>query len=409
MNNPLPDNLSILVVEDDPGDFGLVRVHIRQAGYDRAGGPDPLTWAQTLAEGIAAAQRVRPDVVLLDLSLPDSSGLDTVRAMHAALPEAPIVVLSGNDERSLALNALEAGAQDYLVKGQFDHDMLGRALRYALVRGKLELRLRQHQQHLEEMVRARTVELARALEAAKTASHAKSIFLANMSHELRTPMNGIMGMTALAIRRATDPKQLDYLQKVDVSAQRLLGVLNNVLEIAKIETGTMVLAAQPFDSAALLSDVRAKIDGPATAKGLVVACQTDPALPPLLLGDAERIKQVLLHLADNAVKFTTDGMISLGARLEGTAGTTGGNSGGKTAQVRFVVADSGCGIAPEHIDRVFQAFEQADNSATRVHGGTGLGLAISRSLVELMGGKFEVSSTPGAGSTFSFLVSLSIP
>jgi signal transduction histidine kinase len=398
MTDEFHKNLTVLVVEDDAGDFGLVHAQLRLAGFGSGGEKSAILRAETLAEGLHIAGQILPDIILLDLSLPDSSGLSTVLAMRAAVPDAPIVVLTGHDEKVVALAALESGAQDYLVKGQFEHDILGRALRHALVRGKLEQRLVHHQEQLEDMVRARTIELARALEAAQAASHAKSVFLSNMSHEIRTPMNGITGMTSILIRRATDPIQLDRLSKIEASAHRLLDVLNNVLNMASIEAGKVVVEACDFDPASLLREVLPSFDALIKKKGLSVALECDPALPAHLLGDPQRIKQVLSNLLSNAVKFTPRGEIRISIREKSRSG--------ETVQVAFAVADTGVGIAPEDIERVFQTFEQADNSSTRVYGGTGLGLAISRSLVNLMDGRMEVTSVPGQGSTFSFTIPL---
>jgi signal transduction histidine kinase len=394
MANLIQNNATVLVVEDDPGDFGLVRVHLRMAGFGHSNDPEPL-WAKTLAEGIAMARAIKLDAILLDLSLPDSAGRNTVHAMHAAAPDVPIVVLTGNDEDSLALDALNAGAQDFLVKGQFDQDMLGRALRYALVRGKLEQNLRQHQLHLEDMVRERTAALSIAKEAAEAASRAKSTFLANMSHELRTPMNAIMGMTNILLRRITDPKQADQLTKVKSASEHLLHVINDILDISKIEAEHLTLEQVDFKLGAVLENLKSMVGHKAAEKRLQLQLDLPPeVLNNVLRGDPMRLGQILLNLTGNAIKFTAQGTVALRAWISEERATD--------VQLRFEVADTGIGISTDDQKRLFTAFEQGDGSMTRKYGGTGLGLVISQRLARLMGGDVGVVSQPGVGSTFWF-------
>ena len=265
-----------------------------------------------------------------------------------------------------------------------------------------ELELDEHRHHLEKLVESRTAELATAKEAAEAASRAKSTFLANMSHELRTPMNGIMGMLEMAKRRMTDPAGLNQLGKARVAADHLLGVLNDILDISKIEAERMVLEDAPLRLGTVLENLRSMIGHRASEKGLVVDTDLSDTLARLpLKGDPMRLGQILLNLAGNAVKFTEQGRITLRVRpLEETL---------EAVQVRFEIVDTGIGIDPEAQTRLFTSFEQADNSMTRKYGGTGLGLAISKRLVELMGGEIGVESSPGAGSCFWFTVRLTRP
>ena len=247
--------------------------------------------------------------------------------------------------------------------------------------------------------KAMELELRAARDTAEAASRAKSTFLGNMSHELRTPMNGIMGLTRLALRRADDPKQRDLLDKIDQSSRQLLGLINDVLEISNIESQRITLDETDFGIEGLLSRLHAEIGAQANQKGLTLQLAQPPAITALALrGDEKRLCEVLAKLLGNAIKFTAAGAVVLRIhRLDDTP-----------AQLclRFEIQDSGIGIAPDDIKRLFSAFEQADNSATRQYGGAGLGLAISKRIVHLMGGEIGVDSTPGQGATFWFTVCL---
>ena len=243
------------------------------------------------------------------------------------------------------------------------------------------------------------IHLGEAKEIAEAASRAKSAFLANMSHELRTPLSGIMGMSELALRRAGDPKLQEYLQKVIGASKHLLGIINDVLDISKIEAERLSLEQIDFTLADVLDKV-SSLTGPRAAdKGLKLQVELAPALAQQKLsGDPVRLGQILLNLTANAVKFTDQGSVTLRFALV--------DDGPGRLVLRCEVQDTGIGIADADRQRLFSAFEQADNSMTRKYGGTGLGLAISRRLVELMGGEIGVSSEPGRGSTFWFTVRL---
>ncbi len=236
-------------------------------------------------------------------------------------------------------------------------------------------------------------ELSAALERAEEASRAKSAFLANMSHEIRTPMNAIIGLTHLLARDARDSLQAERLGKVDNAARHLLQVINDILDLSKIESGKMVLEQLEFSLDALLTRCFELVRDRADAKGLELVLDTD-GLPERLLGDPTRLSQMLINLLANAVKFTEHGWVRLRGELL--------REDGARLQVRFEVQDTGPGIAPERQALLFGAFEQADNSSTRRHGGTGLGLALTRHLALLMSGDVGLSSTPGTGSSFWF-------
>jgi signal transduction histidine kinase len=245
---------------------------------------------------------------------------------------------------------------------------------------------------LEDLVLARTAELAAARDAAESASRAKSAFLARMSHELRTPLSGMIGMTELARRRATDSHQAEQLEKALGAGHHLLGLIESLIDLSDSEAGRMQLDLAPLAVDEVVAEVVGEMSGPARAAGMALSAEVDPALPARLVGDRRRIGQVVRIFVGNAIKFAPRGRIAVRVRLlDGDA---------RGAFVRIEVADDGARIAPDRLARFFEPFVQADESYTRPYGGAGVGLSLCRSLARLMGGDAGATSGEVGGNTF---------
>ncbi len=263
---------------------------------------------------------------------------------------------------------------------------------------KTEQELNAYKDHLESLVKERTADLQEAMQVAKEATRAKSEFLANMSHEIRTPLNAVIGFSHLALQTELNDLQSDYIHKIQGSSKALLGVINDILDFSKIEAGKLTMEIIEFSLEEVLDNITALVGIKAQEKGLEVIFNIDPSLPDVLVGDPLRLGQILVNLTGNSLKFTEKGQIVLGCRLL--------KDGQNEVELEFFVQDSGIGMTPEQLDRLFCAFTQADASTTRKYGGTGLGLAITKSLVEMMAGRIWVESDMGQGTTFFFTVGL---
>jgi two-component system, sensor histidine kinase len=351
-------------------------------------------------KAIEAAIKVGPTVILQDLVMPGVNGLDLLREYrnNAFTRAIPVIVLSSKDEPAIKQMAFESGANDYMVKLPHRIEVLARvrlhseAYIHELQRQQAYRALEASQRELTE----KNCELEVLNQKLEEATRFKSVFFANVSHEVRTPLVGVLGMADILSDSSLDIHQRELVDVIRTSGETLLQIINDILDLSKFESGKLELESIPFVLRDVVDQAMDLLAPMAFGKGLEISAWIDPRIASMVVGDITRVRQVLLNVLNNAIKFTSSGEIYL--QLVPSAEMD--------HLILFSVEDTGLGIPPEKLDRLFQSFSQADASTNRRFGGTGLGLSICHNLTTLMGGRIWVESTVGKGSRFYFIISL---
>jgi signal transduction histidine kinase len=367
----------LLVVDDNEMNRDMLSRRLARRGFRVAVAED----GQIALDLIA---RENFDVILLDIMMPGINGVEVLKKLREthSMMELPVIMVTAKGEKEDLVEALELGANDYLTK----------PVDFAVALARTNTQLSLKKMHTE---------LQAARETAISASKAKSDFLASMSHEIRTPMNAIIGMSELLAETKLEPEQEEYVKVLQAAGDALLALLNDILDLSKIEAGRLELETVPVNLPELIANTVKIMEVRTRQKGLSLEAIIDPAVPRVIMSDATRLRQIFINLIGNAVKFTAAGGITLKVVPDPEAQ--------EPNRLRFSVRDTGIGIPADAQKMIFEKFSQADSSTTRKYGGTGLGLSICMLLVEKMQGKIWVESEPGQGATFIFTIGYEVP
>lgn len=499
-------SISILIIEDNPGDQVLLQAHLESTHLPVA----DIILAGTIVEGINFLQQQDFSVIFLDFFLPDSTGLDAYLKIAKINATIPVIILSGLSDTALALKAISMGAQDFILKGEYNEQTLEKSVRYSIERKKNSELLKENNERYDIISKAtndiiwdwnlttnkvkwigqglknylplntdianipdnfwatglhpderrnvikslfaaiekkdhswecdyrflkndgtyahinsrgylmedetgkiiRTIgsiqditerknaeiETQKARIEAEEARKTQEQFLANMSHEIRTPMNGVIGMTQLLAATTLDKDQQECVDTIQQSSGNLMAIINDILDLTKIVAGKMTLVQKDYVLTDIINSCIRINQYRADEKGILLHCNIDKKIHPVLYGDPYRLNQVILNLVSNAVKFTHEGTVNVHINLleETDANVT----------LEFIVADTGIGIAEDKVESVFERFTQVSGNNTRKYGGTGLGLTITKQLIHLLGGTINVKSKQHQGSTFTFYLTV---
>ncbi|KPA14746.1 multi-sensor hybrid histidine kinase [Candidatus Magnetomorum sp. HK-1] len=388
--------MKILIVDDSKNGALVLQMRLLEQGYNDVhveySAKEAFKYLETLPPESAC------QLILMDINMPEMDGIEATQWLkkHEKYKDIPVVMVSGDEDIERLKQAFNAGAYDFIRKSSEETELIARVKSVLRLKQEMEHRIAHEKelQSLTEKYKTKAIE-------AEMANRAKAQFLANMSHEIRTPMNAITGMTSLAINENKSPLVHRYLKTIQNSSQLLLALLNDILDISRIDAGRLKMETTQFNFRTIMEQSATIFGSKASAKDIELILSIDNRIPDQLIGDPHRFNQILNNLISNAIKFTSEGYVEISAQML--------NQEPKKIKIQFEVKDTGTGIDSSSYDELFESFTQADSSITRKYGGTGLGLAICKNLVELMDGKIWIESKLNEGSTFIFTAYFSLP